>query len=140
MATLHVQIITPERIVFEDDVDMITIPGSEGELGILPHHIPLFTKIKPGEMKVKKGKDEYFLAVTGGFADITGGKVIILADHAVRAEDIEKQKVEEAKKRAEEAMHERKSETDFAIAEADLRRALLELKVANRRKTNRSNI
>lgn len=138
MATLHVQIITPERIVFEDDVDMITIPGSEGELGILPHHIPLFTKIKPGEMKVKKGKDEYFLAVTGGFADITGGKVIILADHAIRAEDIEKQKVEEAKKRAEETMHERKTETDFAIAEADLRRALLELKVANRRKSSKT--
>lgn len=137
MTTLHIQIITPEKIVYEDNVDMIIIPGTEGELGILPHHIPLFTKIKPGEVKIKKGNEEYFLAITGGFADITGRKVIILADYAVRAEDVEEQKAEEAKKRAQEAMREKRSQTDFAIAEADLRRALLELKVAGRRKIGR---
>lgn len=138
MSNLHVQIITPEKIVYEDDVDMITVPGTEGELGILPHHIPLFTKIKPGEMKIRKGNEEFYLAVTGGFADITGKKVTILADHAIRAEDIEEQQAEEAKKRAEEIMREKKTQTDFAIAEADLRRALLELKVAGRRRTSRN--
>lgn len=138
MSKLHLQIITPEKIVYEDDIDMITIPGTEGELGILPHHIPLFTKIKPGEMKIRKGNEENYLAITGGFADVTGEKVTILADYAVRAEDIEEQRVEEAKKRAEEAMKEKTNRTDFAIAEADLRRALLELKVAGRRRTPKS--
>jgi F-type H+-transporting ATPase subunit epsilon len=138
MATLHVQIITPEKIIYNDDVDMIVIPGSEGDLGILPHHVPLFTQVRPGELKVKKGNVEFYMAITGGFADITGQEVTILADYAVRAEEIEEKRVEEAMKRAEEAMREKKSETDFALAEADLRRALLELKVASRRKSKKN--
>jgi len=136
MDKLHLEIITPEKKIFSDEVDMVVIPGSEGDLGILPHHIPLFTKIKPGEMKIKRGDKEEYLAITGGFVDVTGeGKVVVLADYAVKSTEIEIAKAEEAKKKAEEAMKDKKSVQNFAVAEADLRKALLELKIAKRRKT-----
>lgn len=132
---LHLDIITPERIVYSDDVDMVIVPGAQGELGILPHHTPLFTQVKPGEIKIKKGKEEFFLAVTGGFLDVApGSKVSILADYAVRSEEVEVARAEEAKRRAEEAMREKKSKQEAIYAEAELRRALLELKVARHRK------
>ena len=132
---IHLDIITPERIVYSDEVDEVMVPGVEGELGILPHHTPLFTQIKPGEIKIKKGSQEIFLAVTGGFLDVAPqSKVSILADYAVRSEEVEIARVEEAKKRAEEAMREKKSKQEAIYAEAELRKALLELKVARRRK------
>lgn len=135
---LHLEIITPERIVYSDDVDMVVVPGVEGELGILPRHTPLFTQIKPGEIKIKKGGQETFLAVTGGFLDVAPqSKVSILADYAVRSEEIEISRAEEAKKRAEEVMKEKKSKQEFTYAEAELRKAILELKVARRRKAPR---
>ena len=138
MATIHLEIITPERIVYVDDIDAVVVPGMEGELGILPHHIPLFTQIKPGEVKITKGEQEFFLAVTGGFLDVAAGsKVTILADYAVRSEEVEVSRAEEAKKRAEELMKVKKSEQEFAVAEAELRRAILELKVVRRRKTSK---
>lgn len=139
MSTLHLEIISPERIVYSDDVDSVIVPGVEGELGILPHHTPLFTQIKSGEIKIKKGKEEIFLAVTGGFLDVAPeSKVSILADYAVRSEEIEVTRAEEAKKRAEELMTEKKSEQEAVYAEAELRKAILELKVARRRKAHRS--
>lgn len=135
MNTLHLEIVTPEKLIFSEDVDMVVVPGAEGELGILPHHIALFTKIKPGELKIKKTNKEEYLAVTGGFLDVSGtGNVTILADYAVKSEEIEIKRAEEAKKKAEEAMKEKKGTQDFAVLEADLRKALLELKVAKRRK------
>lgn len=135
MTTIHLEVITPERVVFSDDVDFIVVPGFEGELTILPDHIPLFTKLKTGEMRIKKGSKEIYLAVTEGFLEVEpGSKINILADYAVRSEEVEVAKAEEAKKRAEEAMREKKSETDLVMAEAELRKALLELKVARRHK------
>jgi len=135
MPQIHLEIITPERVVYSDDVDSVMAPGIEGELGILPHHTPLFTQIKPGEIKIKKRGEEFFLAVTGGFLDVAPqSKVTILADYAIRSEEIEIARAEEAKKRAEELMREKKSEQEFIFAEAELRKALLELKVAHRRK------
>lgn len=137
MDKLHLEIVTPEKLLYEADIDMVVVPGSEGELGLLPHHIPIFTKIKPGEIKIKnEGKVEY-LAVTGGFLDFSNKKATILADYAVHSDEIEIEAVREAKKRAEEAMKEKKSETDFAFAEAELRKAILQLKVAERRKKPR---
>ncbi|MDP3998081.1 MAG: F0F1 ATP synthase subunit epsilon [bacterium] len=134
MSQLHLEIITPERIVYSDEVDMVVVPGIEGELGILPQHTPLFTQIKPGEIKIKKGNQELFLAVTGGFLDVApGNKVSILADYAVRSEEVEIARAEEARKRAEQLMKEKKSREDVIYAEAELRKAILELKVARRK-------
>lgn len=131
---INLQIITPEKIVYSNQVDMVTVPAVEGEIGILPNHIPLFTKIKPGEIKVKTGVSEDFLAITGGFINVRKGKVTILADYAIRSEDIEASRAEEAKKKAEEAMKNKESITNMAIAESELRKALLELKVSQRKK------
>ncbi len=136
MVTLHLDIITPEKTVYSDEIDTVVVPGVEGELGILPQHTPLFTQIKPGEIKIKKGREEIYLAITGGFLDVgSQNKVTILADYAVRSEEIEIERAEEAKKRAEEVMREKKSEQEFLVAEAELRKTLLELKVARRRKS-----
>ena len=140
MLTTHLDIITPERVVYSDDVEMVIVPGVEGELGILPHHAPLFTKVKPGEITIKKADKEIYLAITGGFLEVLGNKVTILADYAIRAEEIEEKMAEEAKRRAEEAMREKKSKEELVIAEAELRRALLELRVARRRKAPKTTI
>jgi len=139
MDKLHLEIVTPEKLVYSDDVDMVVVPGSEGDLGILPHHIALFTKIKPGEIKIKKGETEDYLAATGGFVDVSGdGNITILADYAVKCDDIEIAQVQEAKKKAEEAMKEKRSETDFALAESELRKSILELKIAQRKRAPRN--
>lgn len=131
---IHLEIITPERIVFSEEVDFVVLPGAEGELTILPNHTPLFTKIRPGEVRLRRGGKDFYLAVTGGFLEVAPqSQVTILADYAVRSEEIEIARAEEAKRRAEETMREKKSEQEFIIAEAELRRALLELKVARRR-------
>lgn len=137
MDKLHLEIVTPERLVYSNDVDMVVVPGSEGDLGILPHHISVFTKIKPGEMKVKNGEEEEYVAVTGGFLDFSNSKATILADYAIKSDDIEIAAVEGAMKKAEEAMKEKKNEAGFALAEAELRKAILQLQIAERRKKPR---
>lgn len=134
MNKLKLEIVTPDGIIFTDEVDEVIVPASEGELGILPNHVPLFTKVKPGEVMVKKDKNTYFLAVTGGFLEVLKNNVNILADYAVRAESIEIAKVEEARKRAQKLLEEKKDEKEVTLAQADLARAILELKVARRRK------
>lgn len=133
--SINLQIITPEKVVYSDTVDMVNVPAIEGEIGILPNHIPLFTKIKPGEIKIKKQNSEEYLAITGGFINVQRGKVTILADYAIRSEDIQTALAEEAKVKAEEAMKNKESITNMAIAESELRKALLELKVASRKKS-----
>ena len=130
------EIISPEKIVFKEEVEEVTIPTENGEITILPHHVNLLTKVVLGELHIKmKGKTQT-LAVTRGFLQVSNNTVTILADYAVRAEDIVAEKAIEAQKRAEEILKKKKegvSERDFAIAEADLRRSLLELKVSKRR-------
>ena len=121
-------------MVLSEEVDEVTIPTVNGEISILPNHIDLLTKVKAGEMVIhKNGKTELF-AITGGFLEITNNHVNILADHAIHADDIEIAKAEQAKERAEKAMKEKGSERDFAIADAELRKSLLELKVARKHK------
>jgi len=112
--------------------------GSRGEMGILPHHEPIMTMIKPGEILVRKGMEEYSLAVSGGFLEVTPDRITILADAAERADEIDIARAEAAKKRAEEKLTNRTAETDSANAEASLRRALARIKVAEKRRSRRN--
>lgn len=134
MATLRLEIITAERQVLVDDVNAVVAPGIEGELGILPHHAPLMTMLKPGELLIRKDGEETYLAVTGGFLEVRPDKVIILADACERAEEIDITRAEEAKRRAEEGLKTHPPGVDVGQAEAALRRALIRLKVAERRR------
>ncbi len=131
---LTFEIITPLKTVFKDTVDEIVVPTINGEIAILPNHVNLLTQISSGELIVKKGSDIYSLAVTGGFMEVENNKVSILADYAIRTNDIEVAKVEEAKKAAEKIMQEKVSEKDFKIAQGELLKALVELRVAGKRK------
>ncbi len=113
---------------------MVIVPTEKGEVGILPNHIPLFARIAPGEIKIKKGSSEKNVTIYGGFLETTPGRVNVLADFAIYSDEIEEQKVMEAKRHAEEEMKNRKSEVDFTLAEKELRKTILQLKVAERRK------
>lgn len=129
---IKVDVVTAERLVYSDEVDVVVAPGVEGELAILPHHAPLMTMIQPGELRIRKGTEEYSLAVTGGFLEVRPDRVTVLADAAERAEEIDIARAEAAKKRAEERLASRTPEADAARAEAALRRSLVRLKVAER--------
>jgi F-type H+-transporting ATPase subunit epsilon len=134
MATTRLEIVTAERVVFSEDVDVVIAPGIEGQLGLLPHHAPLMTTLEPGELLVRKGGEEFSLAITGGFVEVRPDRIIILADAAERVEEIDVARAEEAKRRAEERLKERAPEVDLLRAEAALRRSLMRLEVAARRK------
>ncbi len=134
MAHLQLDIITQEKPTFSGQIEALSAPATEGEVTILPNHIPLFTKLNPGEVKILQ-KDRWTnLAVAGGFMDVApGSKVTILADSAVRIEEINVARAEEARKKAEERLRERQlSQREFALATADLKRAVLELSVARK--------
>jgi F-type H+-transporting ATPase subunit epsilon len=135
---IKLDIVTAEKLVYSDQVDMVIAPGIEGELGILPHHTPLMTLLKPGELRVKKGGDETYLAVTGGFIEVRPDHVIVLADAAERAEEIDIARAEAARKRAQERLESGGTEVDKARTEAALRRALTRLDIAERRKRRRT--
>ena len=133
MTKIKLSIATQEKIVLEETVDEVIAPATEGEVAILPLHIPLFTKLNPGEIKIKKdGRFEHFV-IAGGFMDVNSDVVTILADSCVRAEEIDIQKAEEAKKRAEQLLAQKLSKIDFTKAEASLRKALIELRVVQGR-------
>lgn len=133
------EIITPEKVVYSDKVNEVLVPTEKGQLGILPGHIGLFAKVVPGELIIKKSGSEQIVAITGGFLEVSKDKVSILADHAIRAENIEVAKAMEAKTRAEELMKQKESNENNAVLEAQLRRAILELKVANKLKVTKTN-
>ena len=131
MPSISLDIVTAERAVYSDDVDMVIAPGIEGQLGILPHHTPLMTTLQAGELRVKKGVEEVSLAISGGFLEVRPDRVVVLADAAERAEEIDVARAEEAKRRAQERLAERHAAgIDEARAEASLRRSLARLKVA----------
>ena len=134
MANIKLDIVTAERVVYSEDVDVVVAPGVEGQLGILPHHAPLMTTLQPGELVVRKGREEFFLAISGGFLEVRPDRIIILADAAERVEEIDVARAEEAKRRAEERLRERTPELDTTRTEASLRRALLRLEVVGRRR------
>ena len=137
MATIRLDIVTAERVVFSEDVDLVLAPGVEGQLGILPHHTPLMTMLQPGELRVRKGGEEFFLAISGGFLEVRPDRIIVLADAAERVEEIDVARAEEAKRRAQERLSQRAPDLDVARTEAGLRRALARLEVVGRRKRRR---
>jgi F-type H+-transporting ATPase subunit epsilon len=133
MSSLKLDIVTAERIVFSEDVDTVIAPGAEGQLGILPHHAPLMTILQAGELVVRRETKEDVLAISGGFLEVRPDRVIVLADSAERAEDIDVSRAEEARKRAEERLRDRQIEgLDEARAEAALQRAVARLSVAEK--------
>ena len=107
MARLRLEIVTPEAKTYSEEVDMVTLPGSEGEMGIYPNHVPLMTQIVPGEVIARKDNESYFLAVGEGFVEITGDRVAIMTDMAIKAENIDEAKAEEARRRAEARLAEK---------------------------------
>ncbi|HSY43439.1 MAG TPA: F0F1 ATP synthase subunit epsilon [Candidatus Acidoferrum sp.] len=131
-ATIKLEIVTPEAKTFSEDVDMVTLTGIDGEMGILPLHMPLMTQLVPGEILVKKGGDSFLLAVGDGFVQVTGEKISILTDMAIRAENIDEAAAEEARKRAEERLSQKLTEEDAAMVQASLLNALAQLKVKRR--------
>jgi len=132
---IRLEIVTPERVVYTDDVDMVIAPASEGYVGILPHHAPLLTTLGPGEFRVKKGGVEQVLAVFGGFMDVRGDRVVVLTEDAEHAEDIDAQAAEEARKRAHEALQAGPmTAAEEARARASLQRALVRIRVSERRR------
>jgi F-type H+-transporting ATPase subunit epsilon len=132
MATLKLEIVTPEKMVFSGEVSAVLAWGVEGQLGILPHHAPLMTILQPGDLVIKKGGEEDTLTISGGFLEVRPDKVIVLADACERAEQIDEARAEEAKKRAQETLKEAKTPVDQAAAEAALRRSLARLKAVQK--------
>ena len=130
--TLKLEIVTPEAKVYSEDVDMVTLPASEGEMGVYPMHVPLMTQIVAGELAVRKDGREYFLAIGEGFVEITADKVAIMTDMAVRAEQIDEAKAEEARKRAESRLQEKLTDEETAMVSAALMHSLAQLKVKRR--------
>jgi F-type H+-transporting ATPase subunit epsilon len=131
--TLKLEIVTPDARTFSGDVEMVTLPGSEGEMGIYPHHVPLMTQLVPGEVIVRKDGADIFLAVGDGFVEVTGDHVSILTDMAIKADDIDEAKAEEARRRAEARLAEQIDAEENAIVSAALANALAQIDVKRRR-------
>ena len=136
---LHLEVITPEGRVYEEDVDMVVAPATEGYVGILPHHTPLFTTLGPGEFKVKRGGVEEVLAVFGGFMDVRGDRVVVLTDAAEHADEIDANRAQEARDRAQHVLAAgTASAADEQRARAELQRSLVRLRVSESRRRRRS--
>ncbi len=131
-ATLKLEIVTPDAKVYSEDVDMVTLPGIEGEMGIYPNHVPLMTQLVAGEITARKGGQNYFLAVGEGFVQVTGTHVSILTDMAIGADQIDEAKAEEARKRAEARLSEKLEDEEVAAINASLAHSLAQLKVKRR--------
>ena len=132
---LRLEIVTPERQAYDDEVDSVVCPGIEGELGILPHHAPLLTTLGVGELRIRKGDQEEYFAIAGGFLQVRPDRVVVMAETADMASEIDIASVEEARREAERALAEGFEEpADLARARAALQRALLRIRVAERRR------
>lgn len=131
---LHLQIITPEKTVYDDEVDQVSLPTQTGEITILPHHTNLITSIEPGDLIYKKHSKETHLAAGYGFAQVAKDQVKVLVDLAAPEEEIEEKAIEQAKKEAEEALKQKHilSEEEYAVAAANLQKALAQLKIKRR--------
>jgi F-type H+-transporting ATPase subunit epsilon len=130
--TLKLEIVTPEAKIYSEDVDMVTLPGVEGEMGIYPMHVPLMTQISSGELIAKKDGQDHFLAIGEGFVEITGTHVAVMTDMAIKADDIDESKAEEARKRAETRLAEKMTDEEQATVQASLLHSLAQLKVKRR--------
>ena len=133
---LHLQIITPEKTVFDDEVSQVSLPTEDGRITILPHHTALMTSIVPGELNFKTHSRETTLASGFGFAQVAANQIKVLVDLAAPEEEIEEKRVEEAKRAAEEALKNKHtlSEEEYALAAANLQKALIQLKIKHKRR------
>jgi len=131
---IQLEIVTPERLAYSDEVDEVIVPGSEGELGILPRHAPLVATLGAGELRIKKGNEWEAFAVFGGFVQVRPDKVVVLAETADLASEIDLERAKAARQEAERALEQGAREpADLAAAQAALQQALLHIRVAERR-------
>ncbi|HTG41954.1 MAG TPA: F0F1 ATP synthase subunit epsilon [Methylomirabilota bacterium] len=131
---LQLEIVTPERLAYSDEVDSVQLPGIEGELGVLPHHAPLVSTLGVGELRIRKGGTEESFAIVGGFLQVLPTKVVVLAETADMASEIDLEKAQEARREAEKALESGYHEgADLSTARAALQTALLRERVAQRR-------
>jgi F-type H+-transporting ATPase subunit epsilon len=133
--TLKLEIVTPEKTAYSEDVEMVTLPGSEGELGVYPNHVPLLTTLNPGELRVLKGGKETFLAIGEGFVEITASTVSVLTDMALEPSVIDESAAEAAVARAQAAMKDDLGKEEVAAVQASLQKALAQLHVKRRRRS-----
>jgi F-type H+-transporting ATPase subunit epsilon len=131
-STLKLEIITPDATAYSEEVEMVTLPGVEGQMGVFPQHVPLMTQMVPGEIIVRKDGRDYFLAVGEGLVEVTGDHVSILTDLAVASEKIDEAKVEEARQRAQARLQEKLSDEEVASVNASMARSLAQLHVKRR--------
>ncbi len=132
---LQLEIVTPERLAYSDEVDMVLVPGVDGELGILPHHAPLVSLLGVGELRIRKGVDEESFAIVGGFLQVRPDKVVVMAETADLASDIDLERAQEARREAERTLESGFHEgADLSGARAQLQQALLRVRVAERRR------
>jgi F-type H+-transporting ATPase subunit epsilon len=130
--TLKLEIVTPDGTIYSEDVEMVTLPGVEGQMGVYPRHVPLMTQMVPGEVIARKEGQDFFLAVGEGLIEIISDHVAILTDMAIAAEHIDEAKVEEARRRAEARLQEKLSDEEVASVNASLTRSLAQLRVKRR--------
>ena len=133
-STLRLEIVTPEGPAYSEDVEMVTLPGVDGQFGVYPRHVPLMTQMEPGEIIVRKDGRDIFFASGAGFIEVTATRVSILTDLAVQADKIDEAKAEEARLRAEARLREKLSDEEHAAVNASLIRALAQLRVKRRRR------
>jgi F-type H+-transporting ATPase subunit epsilon len=132
--SLLLEIVTPERLAYSDTVDAVVLPGSEGEMGVLPHHAPLLATLGIGELRIRKGGAEEAFAIVGGFVQVRPDKVVVMAETADMASEIDLEKAQEARREAERALESGFHEgADLSIARAQLQQALLRIRLAERR-------
>jgi F-type H+-transporting ATPase subunit epsilon len=134
MPTMNLEIVTAERQIFSGDVNTVILEGSEGQMTILPKHAPLVTMLNPGELIIRKDGDEMYMVITGGFVEVRPDKIVILADACERYDEIDIERAEAAKRRAEERLKQRTPDIDQSRAEAALRRSLARLRVVEKRR------
>ncbi len=132
---LHLEIVSPERRAYADDVDMVVVPGADGQLGILPHHTQLISALGTGELRIKKGGTEQILFISGGFVEVRPDKVVVMADLAEHSDEIDEQLAVAARKRAEAELEQARDPVDIARVRAALQTALMRERIAVRRRS-----
>ena len=134
--TMKLEIVTPEDRIYSDDVNMVTLPGKEGQMGIFPNHVPLMTQVAAGEILAQKGSEQQYLAVGEGFVQITPDKISVLTDMAVTEDNIDEAKAEEAKKQAEARLQEKLSDEELATVKAALAHSIAQLSVKRKKRAS----
>jgi F-type H+-transporting ATPase subunit epsilon len=132
---IQLEIVSPERRAYADEVDMVIVPGIDGELGILPHHTPLLSALGTGELRIKKAGTEQLMLISGGFVEVRPDRVVVMADLAERSDEIDEAKAVEARKRAEAELEETRDPVDIARVRAALQTALMRERIATRRRS-----